>query len=395
MADPATPEPKGPSRLLHDRRWRAVIAQAAAFALVAALLACAGLNMARNLERAGIASGFGFLDQVAGFEISQTLIEYSRASTYARAFWVGLLNTLAVSAVCIAASTVLGFLLGLLRLSPNWLAARLAGVYVEVVRNVPLLLQILFWYIAVLNPLPPPRQALDLGGVAYLCNRGLVLPWPQWERGGLAVGLALAAGLALAWGFAAWARRRRVRTGRSLPVWRLGALLAALPPALAWALADARVEWSIPALSGFNFRGGGTVEPEFIALALALTLYTAGFIAENVRAGIQAVPRGQIEAAASLGLRPWRVMRLVVVPQAMRVIIPPLTSQHMTLVKNSSLAVVIGYPDLMSVFAGTTLNQTGQAVEIIAITMLVYLAVSIVISLIMNWYNDAMALKGR
>jgi len=395
LAKPAAPDPSGPARLLHDRKWRAVAAQVVIFALVAAVLAFAGLNMARNLERAGIASGFGFLGQVAGFEISQTLIEYSRASTYARAFWVGLLNTLAVSGVCIVASTALGFLLGLLRLSPNWLAARLAGVYVEVVRNVPLLLQILFWYIAVLNPLPSPRQALDLGGVVYLCNRGLVLPWPHWERGGAAVAWALVAGLALAWAFAAWARRRRVRTGRSLPAWRIGLALAALPPALAWTLAGAQVRWSIPALTGFNFQGGGTVEPEFIALALALTLYTAGFIAENVRAGIQAVPRGQMEAAASLGLRPWRVMRLVVVPQAMRVIIPPLTSQHMTLVKNSSLAVVIGYPDLMSVFAGTTLNQTGQAVEIIAITMLVYLTVSIIISLLMNWYNGAMALKGR
>lgn len=386
---------QGGTSLLHDPRIRAIVVQVLVLGVLGFLVYSGIRNVAENLARAGISSGFGFLSEVAGFDIAQSLIEYSRASTYARAFWVGLLNTLVVSAVCIVASTVIGFIMGVARLSSNWLIARLAAVYVEVVRNVPLLLQILFWYIAILNPLPGPRQALDLGEVAFLCNRGLILPRPEWHSGALWVAEAAILAVVLCFWVRSWARRRQRLTGKRFPILLccLGLLIAV--PGLALAATGFPLTWDIPALKGFNFRGGLTVMPEFIALALALTLYTAAFIAENVRAGIQSVDKGQLEAAGALGLRPGATMRLVVIPQAMRVIIPPLTSQHLTLVKNSSLAVVIGYPDLISVFAGTTLNQTGQAVEIIAITMLVYLTISLAISLFMNWYNKTVAIVER
>lgn len=381
--------------LVNNPAFRSAVIQLLVFAAVVAGLLWLVSTTADNLKRAGISSGFGFLGQTAGFEISQTLIEYSRSSTYARVFWVGLLNTLLVSAISIAASTLIGFVVGVLRLSSNWLVSSLAAAYIGLIRNIPLLLQILFWYIAILMPLPGPRQAYSLWDIFFLCNRGLILPSPEFHPGAWLIPAFAALAVPAVVALTLWARRRQRLTGRRFPTFAASLGLVVALPVLGAALAGFPLTWVIPELRGFNFQGGMTLLPELIALILALTLYTAGFIAENVRAGIQSVDKGQEEAAAALGLRPARIMRLVVIPQAMRVIIPPLTSQHLTLVKNSSLAVVIGYPDLISVFAGTTLNQTGQAVEIIAMTMLFYLTVSLLISLFMNWYNKRMALKER
>ncbi len=380
--------------MLYDPRFRSWLAQALVLAALAAVIGAAVYNTAHNLEKAGLTSGFGFLGEVAGFDISLTLIDYSRASTYGRAFLVGLLNTLLVSGIGILLSTALGFIIGVTRLSPNWLISRMAAVYIEIVRNIPLLLQILFWYIAILNPLPRPRQALDLMDLFFLCNRGLIIPKPVWLPGaGLVLG-ALIAAVAAAAVLVRWARHHQMATGRRFPAYYVSTGLIIGLPLAALAAAGFPIRWDVPTLQGFNFRGGLTVLPEFIALCLALSLYAAAFIAENVRSGIMSVDKGQIEAARALGHRPGMTLRLVVIPQAMRVIIPPLTSQHLTLVKNSSLAVVIGYPDLVHVFAGTTLNQTGQAVEIIAITMLVYLTTSLTISFIMNRYNIRHAMRG-
>jgi general L-amino acid transport system permease protein len=310
-------------------------------------------------------------------------------------FFVGLLNTLLVAALGIVFATALGFVIGIARLSPNWLVARLAGGYVELVRNLPLLFQILFWYLAVLGTLPGPRQSISLWGVVTLNNRGLILPAPVAEPGaGYVLGTLLIGVVAAA--VLAWAsRRHQERTGRRFPIlWSGLGLAIGLPLVVAWA-AGWPVSFERPELRGFNFVGGIRLIPEFVALLLALTLYTAAFIAEIVRAGIAAIPRGQMEAALALGLRRGLMLRLVVVPQALRVIVPPLTNQYLNLTKNSSLAIAIGYPDLFAVFAGTTLNQTGQAIEIIAITMAVYLLLSLLTSIGMNWYNARIATAER
>ena len=352
-------------------------------------------NAIDNLARAKIASGFGFWDDTAGFDISQTLIEYSATSTYGQAFWVGLLNTLLVAALGIVFATVLGFVIGIARLSRNWLVARIAGGYVELIRNLPLLLQLLFWYIAVLQALPDFRDSLSVPGGGFLNNRGLFLPQPLFKDGFGAVLIALAVGIVGAIAFRVWAKRRQLRTGQQAPLfWVTIALVIGLPLA-ALALAGFPVEFAYPEKGRFHIRGGLEVLPEFVALLFGLVVYTAAFIAEVVRAGILAVHKGQTEAAYSLGLRRGPTLRLVVIPQAMRVIIPPLTSQYLNLTKNSSLAVAIGYPDLVQIFAGTVLNQTGQAVEVIAITMAVYLTISLVTSLLMNIYNRRMALVER
>ncbi|GBC60479.1 amino acid ABC transporter permease [Desulfonema ishimotonii] len=382
-------------KLIHNPRFRSLVIQAMLLTAFVVLAGFAISNTARNLEKAGITSGFGFLKEVAGFDVSLALIGYSRSASYGRAFMVGLLNTLLVSSLAIFFSTILGFLLGIARLSGNWLVSRMAVVYIEIIRNVPLLLQILFWYIAILNPLPRPRQALNLTDMFFLCNRGLILPRPVGEPGFIVTPAALLMAVAASAALIRWAGRRQLRTGLRFPAYYTAAGLIIGLPLLALAVTGFPVHWDIPVLKGFNFRGGMTVLPEFIALCLALSLYAAAFIGENVRSGIMSVDRGQIEAARALGHRPGMTLRLVVIPQAMRVIIPPLTSQHLTLVKNSSLAVVIGYPDLIHVFAGTTLNQTGQAVEIISVTMLVYLTISLIISMIMNRYNKKYAIRGR
>jgi general L-amino acid transport system permease protein len=344
-------------------------------------------NARANLQAQRITSGFGFLNNTAGFDVSQSLIPYSGSDTYTRVFLVGLLNTLLVSIIGIFFATVIGFLVALGRLSPNWLLSRISGGYVELIRNLPPLFQILFWYLAVLSALPNPRQSISLFGSFFLSNRGLVVPKPIAHGGlepfALAILVAIVASLLLQ----RYARRQLFESGRLVKIWPyVVGLLIGLPLVTAL-LFGAPVTFEMPELKGFNFSGGSRIIPEFVALTVALSTYTAAFIAEIVRAGIQSVHKGQMEAGSSLGLQRGSVLRLIVVPQAMRVILPPLTNQYLNLTKNSSLAVAIGYPDLFSVFAGTTLSQTGQAIEIIAITMGVYLLISLVTSAIMSFYG--------
>jgi general L-amino acid transport system permease protein len=378
------------------RRLGSVALQIAIVAVIAGLAYGAAVNVAQNLARANIASGFGFWDNTAGFDISQTLIAYSATtSSFGRAFWVGLLNTLVVAAIGIVLATVLGFIIGIAQLSRNWLVAHLAGGYVELIRNVPLLLQLLFWYNAVLMSLPLMQGSMVLPGGAILNNRGLFLPRPEFGAHFGIVVATFVVGIAAAVGLQCFARRCRERTGKEVPVlWPALALVIGLP-AVTFALAGFPLAFSVPHAGRFNVHGGIEILPEFAALVLALTVYTAAFIAEVVRAGVLSVSHGQTEAAQALGLRPGATLRLVVLPQAMRVIIPPLTSQYLNLIKNSSLAVAIGYPDLVQVFAGTVLNITGQAVEVIMLTMAVYLAISLFTSLLMNLYARATAIAER
>lgn len=384
-----------PLDLLYRPEVRQVLFQVI---LIAALIAFFWMiisNTAENLKRQNIASGFGFWDTTAGFDISQSLIDYSNTSTYGRAFWVGFWNTILVAVVGIVLATMLGFIMGIARLSSNWLIARLATVYVETMRNIPLLLQLFVWYFAVLKALPPPRQSLELPGGMFLNLRGLHLPAPVPRPGFTAVLLALAVGVVAAIAVWTWARRRQQLTGAQFPAGWTALVLVLVLPAAVFLVAGAPLEFAYPKLQGFNFEGGIVVLPELMALLLGLVIYTGAFIAEIVRAGIQGVPKGQKEAARAIGLTKGQVLRFVVIPQAMRIIIPPLTNNYLNLTKNSSLAVAIAYPDLVSVFAGTVLNQTGQAVEVILITMLVYLSLSLLTSLFMNWFNARMALVER
>jgi general L-amino acid transport system permease protein len=344
-------------------------------------------NARANLQAQRITAGFGFLANTAGFDVSQNLIPYSGSDPYTRVFLVGLLNTLLVSIIGIFFATVIGFLVALGRLSPNWLLSRISGGYVELVRNLPVLFQILFWYLAVLAALPNPRQSISLFGSFFLSNRGFVIPKPIGNPGFepfvLAIVIAVVGSLLLQ----RYARKQLFDYGRMIRIWPyvLGMLVGL--PLLSSLIFGAPVKFEIPELKGFNFSGGSRVIPEFVALTLALSTYTAAFIAEIVRAGIQSVHKGQMEAGASLGLARGSTLRLIVVPQALRVILPPLTNQYLNLTKNSTLAVAIGYPDLFSVFAGTTLSQTGQAIEIIGITMGVYLLTSLVTSALMSFYG--------
>ena len=344
-------------------------------------------NARANLQAQRIASGFGFLSNTAGFGISQTLIPYSETDTYTRVFFVGLLNTLVVSAIGIVFATIIGFLVALGRLSPNWLLARVSGGYVELIRNLPLLFQILFWYLAVLGALPSPRQSVSIFNTAFLSNRGFVVPAPITQASFSTFIAAVVIAIIASFAMRVYARHRLFKRGEVLRIWPYVLALLFGLPLLAILIFGAPLHFEMPVLRGFNFAGGARIAPEFVALTLALSTYTAAFIAEIVRAGIQSVPKGQMEAGASLGLPRGTTMRLVVIPQALRVILPPLTNQYLNLTKNSSLAVAIGYPDLFSVFAGTTLSQTGQAVEIIAITMGVYLLISLITSAIMSLYG--------
>ncbi|MBX6321181.1 MAG: amino acid ABC transporter permease [Rhodospirillaceae bacterium] len=388
----------GPARgsLLYDARFRGLVFQLVVLVAVAALIAFIVDNTVANLHKRGIASGFSFLWATSGFDIGLRLIPYDLTSTYGRAFLVGLINTLVVSVCSIVLATILGLFLGVLRLSRNWLVARLAAVYLETVRNIPLLLQILFWYFGVLTALPPLRQSLEiLFGTVFINNRGVYTPRPILLPGAWVIPVALGVGIVAAVALYRWAKARQDRTGAGFPAVRVGLLIVVGLPVIAAAAAGFPVEWQLPVLKGFNFSGGMMIPPEFVGLLLALTLYTAAFIGEIVRAGILSVSHGQTEAAYALGLKPGSTLRLVVIPQALRVIVPPLTSQYLNITKNSSLAVAIGYPDLVSVFTGTVLNQTGQAVEVIFITMMVYMTISLIISALMNWYNRRIALVER
>ncbi len=378
-----------------DPRYRAVFFQV--LVLGGIFIACYLLvnNTLANLARQGIASGFDFLGKTAGFSISMTLIDYSEENTYFRTFLVSVLNTLLVSVIGVIFATILGFIVGVARLSRNWLVAKLAAVYIETLRNIPLLLQLFFWYFAVLRVLPGPRQSVSMFDSFFLNNRGLFSPKPIFESGFMAISIALVVAIVAIIFVARWAHKRQDLTGQQFPTFyvALGILLGL--PLLAAAVTGFPMSWEYPVLKGFNFRGGMELIPEFVALVLALSLYTATFIAEIVRAGIMGVSHGQTEAAYAVGLRPGPTLRLVIIPQAMRIIIPPLTSQYLNLTKNSSLAAAIAYPDLVLVFAGTALMQTGQAVEIIGMTMAVYLTLSLLIAAVMNWYNKKMALVER
>ncbi|AKF52920.1 amino acid ABC transporter permease [Pseudomonas syringae] len=352
-------------------------------------------NTQTNLQHRGITSGFGFLENSAGFGIAQHLIDYSEADSYARVFVIGLLNTLLVSVIGIVLATLLGFVIGVARLSPNWMISKLATVYVEVFRNIPPLLQILFWYTAVFLTLPGPRQAHGYLDMFFVSSRGLNMPRALPAEGAWAFLASLVVAVIAIVMMVRWANKRFEATGQPFHKFWVGLALLLVIPGLSVLIFGSPVHWELPQLKGFNFSGGWVLIPELISLTLALTIYTAAFIAEIVRSGIKSVSHGQTEAARSLGLRPGPTLRKVIIPQALRVIIPPLTSQFLNLAKNSSLAAAIGYPEMVSLFAGTVLNQTGQAIEVIAITMSVYLAISISISLLMNWYNKRIALIER
>jgi general L-amino acid transport system permease protein len=367
--------------------------QVLAAALVLAGIGAVIWNALSNLETARINTGFRFLNEKAGFDISQHIIAYnSQTSSYLDALLVGLTNTVLVALCGIVLATIFGFVVGLARTSSNLVVAAAARIYVELFRNVPLLLQLLFWYNAVLKPLPPPRSSVDLGGV-FLNNRGLFVPELGLEPRAILTALTIAVSAIGAAAYWRYSRRRYpaeksdycVLAALCIVLLAVGGSLTAFQPM--------HLEW--PTLSGLSFRGGLQIAPEFIALLIGLSIYTSAFIAEVVRAGIFAVDKGQIEAASALGLGRWRITKLIAIPQALRVIIPPLTNQYVGLIKNSSLAVIIGYPDLVQVFAGTVLNQTGQAIEVIMITLVIYTALSLSMSFLMNIYNKRSALVER
>ncbi len=388
-------KPSGSISLIYNPAFRSAVFQIIAVAALVFFFYTIVNNALSNLEARGIATGFDFLNQEAGFGIGLTLIEYDETYTYGRTFLVGLLNTALVSVLGIILATVIGFTMGIARLSSNWLVSRLAAVYIETFRNIPLLLQIFFWYFAVLQALPSARQSLSLGEAIFLNVRGLYFPAPVLENGSGVVIAAFIIGFVATIAIAIWAKNKQRLTGQQTPMGRIALGLIIGLPLVTYFLAGMPISLEYPALKGFNFQGGISIIPELAALLIALSVYTASFIAEIVRSGINAVNHGQTEAAMSLGLPRAKTLKLVVIPQALRIIIPPLTSQYLNLTKNSSLAMAIGYPDLVSVFAGTTLNQTGQAIEIIAMTMGVYLALSLITSALMNLYNRKVALVER
>ncbi|OOZ78135.1 amino acid ABC transporter permease [Solemya velum gill symbiont] len=393
----ASEQPSVPAKakLWNRPGFRALVFQV----LLVAVLLYFGLtilgNTLHNLEQRGISTGFGFLNNEAGFGIVMSLIEFNESHTFGRTFLVGLLNTVLVSFLGIILATILGFLIGVARLSRNWIVSRLAAVYIETFRNIPLLLQILFWYFAVLAQLPRPKQSIGIGETVFLNNRGLYMGAPVPEAGFSITIAAFFIGIIATFFIARWAHKRQDATGKQFhTVWAGIGLIIGLP-AVVFLFSGTPLAWDLPVLKGFNFKGGMVIIPELAALLLALSIYTASFIAEIVRSGILSVSHGQTEAAHALGLRNAPTLRLIIIPQAMRVIIPQLTSQYLNLTKNSSLATAVGYPDLVAVFAGTTLNQTGQAVEVIAMTMAVYLTLSLLISFYMNWYNKRKQLVER
>ncbi|MCB1492461.1 MAG: amino acid ABC transporter permease [Rhodobiaceae bacterium] len=393
----------GKASFIYDPKIRSIAAQVALALLLVYLGYSIVTNTAANLERQNIASGFGFLNTTAGFAITQSLIDYSETSTYGRTFLVGLLNTLLVSALGIFFATIIGFVVGISRLSHNWVIAKMATVYVETLRNIPLLLQIFFWYFAVLRALPSKQDKWSILGTFHMNITGFYGPRPVYGEGSQFTIYAFLLGIVATLAVHTWAKRRQMATGQQFPMLQTALGLILGLPLVIYLVTGMPIGLDFPQFvdtgpklrQGFQSGHGFTLIPEFIALLLALSLYTATFIGEIVRAGILAVSHGQTEAAHALGLRHGPTLRLVIIPQAMRVIIPPLTSQYLNLTKNSSLAVAIAYPDLVSVFAGTTLNQTGQAVEILAMTMTVYLTISLLTSYFMNWFNAKMALVER
>lgn len=382
--------------IFNDPKVRGWVYQIVLLVVIVYLVVVGVQNMFANLAAQNIASGFGFIERNAGFAISQSLLEYNQAeSSYGKVYMVGLLNTISIAFIGIILATVFGFLIGVARLSQNFVVRTVSTVYVEVFRNIPLLLHIFIWYFGVLRLLPQPRDSAELGLLGLLNNRGWFAPKPIPEELFFLTGIAFVIGIIATAVISRWASARQAETGQQFPTfyWGLGLIIGM--PAVIFLVTGLPLAFDFPVAGNFRPSGGMTIIPEFIALLLALSTYTAAFIAEIVRAGILAVNKGQTEASHALGLRPGPTLRLVIIPQAMRVIIPPLTSQYLNLTKNSSLAVAIAYPDLVSVFAGTALNQTGQAVEILGMTMLTYLGLSLLTSAFMNWYNAKMALVER
>ena len=377
-----------------DPKKRSIISQFFVFCMVGLLGYYLISNTLENLERQTIATGFGFIHKESSFEIGESLISYSAADSYGRALLVGTLNTLFVALIGNIITVILGTFIGVARLSKNWLVSKLAAIYIEVMQDIPVLLQLFFWYAIFYETLPSPRQALSPVKGVFLCNRGVAFTVPEVHPAHGYMALAFLASCIIVYLLRRWARKRQDRTGKPFPVFRVSTCILVGLPLLTWWVGGAPTKMDVPRLVGFNFRGGLTVSPEFMALLIGLVLYTAAFVAEVVRAGIQSVSKGQTEAAMSLGLRPPMVLNLVILPQALRVIIPPLTSQLLNLTKNSSLAVAIGYPDFVSV-ANTTINQTGQAIEGVALIMAVYLIFSLSTSVFMNWYNKKVALVER
>ncbi|SDF60461.1 amino acid ABC transporter membrane protein 1, PAAT family [Celeribacter baekdonensis] len=381
------------STLLYSKSFRTAVTQVVMAAVVIFIGLFLYQNVVENLRAQNIATGFGFLEQTSQFDIGEKMITYSARDSYGRAFVVGLLNTLSVSAAGIFLATLIGFTVGISRISSNWLLSKVATGYVEIVRNIPVILQVIFWSVLLRN-LPNARNAVEMYGVGFLTNRGLTFAVPATHPIHSTMGIALVAGIVLAILGSIWARRHRESTGTYVNMlWPSIGLIIGLP-VLVWLFGGAPTAISYPVQKGFNFQGGVTISPEFTALLIGIALYASGFIAEIVRAGLQATPKGQIEAARSMGFRPWFVTRYVVLPQALRVIVPPLTSQYVSLIKNSSIAVVVGYPDLVNI-GNTVMNQTGQAVEAIAVMMLVYLTISLITSTFMNFYNRLVAIKER
>ncbi|WP_108125827.1 amino acid ABC transporter permease [Saccharospirillum mangrovi] len=380
--------------LLYDKTVRSIIYQVLVFGGVFFLGWYLVSNVQTNLDEQNIATGFGFLDREAAFGISESVISYSPQDNYGRALAVGILNTIKVSLTGIILATIIGTLIGIGLVSKNWLVRFIGKSYIDLFRNVPLLLQLFFWYALITNGLPGVRQALNPLPGTFLTNRGLYIPIPADNPAWFWVFIAFVVGIIGSFVLRRWSFKRLEATGQVFPHLSVGLGIIVGLPILTWLLFGAPVEMNVPALQGFNFKGGLNMSPEFFTLLLGLTVYTATYIAEVVRSGIQSVPKGQSEASTSLGLKPSWTMRLIILPQALRVIIPPLTNQYLNLTKNSSLAVAIGYPELVSI-SNTTMNQTGQAVEGVAIFMTVYLGISLLISVFMNWYNKRMALVER
>jgi len=376
-----------------------IVPQLIALAVVFLIFGFFTFNAQVNMDNRGIEFGYGFLSQESSFDVQFSLIEYDGSHSYARAYLVGLLNTLLVAFIGIILSTIIGVIVGIARLSPNYLIERSAAVYVEFFRNIPLLLQIFFWYFAALRALPLPQDADSIFGVFYLTIKGLFVPRFVWENLDIFFYSIIAAIISIVV-IKNYARKLQENQGKQLPVFPISVGLLIILPLLTFLIGGVSLNFEVPVIqqlstTSFRYEGGLGIPPELIALTLALALYTATFIAECVRAGIQGISKGQKEAAASIGLTPNQVLKLVIMPQALRIIIPPTTNQYLNLTKNSSLAAAIAYPDLVLVFAGTALMQTGRAIEIVSITMLTYLSISLAISALMNWYNKKIAIKEK
>lgn len=382
-------------RLWNDKEKRSIVMQVLTVLLLVAFVFYIANNVSSNLDRIGKSYSFKFLDDPASYDINQTLVEYNSRSPHSRALLVGVLNTMLVAFWGIILATIVGFTLGVLRLSSNWLINRVAYVYLEYIRNVPVLLHILLVYGLVVHSLPRPKSAMNWDDTFFLTNRGFYTPSPQFEPAMWAVFIMFAVGIGFTWWFNRYAHKIQDATGKVYPVFWIGVVAILVVPTLVYFLAGSPIVWDIPYLKGFNFKGGLVVRPEFLALWFALSMYTAAFIAEIVRAGIQAISHGQTEAAYALGITPGRTTQLVIVPQALRIIIPPLTSQYLNLTKNSSLAIAIGYMDIVATIGGISLNQTGREMECMTIVLGLYLVFSLTISAFMNWYNNKMKLVER